>query len=494
MGNGEWFMDGYNIPKRLPKDELYDLLTKKSQGDMDARKKLIEHNIRLVIYQVKGRFSTVDYDKSELVSIGILGLVKAIDTYDLSKNVEFSSYATRCIDNEILMFLRKLKYDKVVESFDRPISDEGTDNELRLGDMIKSNINIEESYENKEVYAIIRKIVNELPERERIVIMLYFGFYDGRIYKQREIATVLNVSRSQVSRIITKIVNDIRKKLEKIGIVDLDLVTRRQKTITENHPIEIKPYQEIPEEHPSNIKPIVDLTKPVEPKQKNTKGVKGMSKKVQTLYEYFKDYSREQIDLALSQLSEEERLLVNKRYGNNLTNPHPSKLTTDESNKFYGSIIPKIKRKLKAINKKQPKKQENSSNEEPEDAGETTPQILSEPIIEFTDEKEEQAEEPITKEDYLKMLELLRSPKFSKMLNRYSAKEKVIISLKLGYIDGKCFSTEAISKFLGLPEQEIITITQRVLQDYRNMINSIFDGTIRMVTEKQEEKVFKKTQ
>ena len=91
------------------------------------------------------------------------------------------------------------------------------------------------------------------------------------------------------------------------------------------------------------------------------------------------------------------------------------------------------------------------------------------------------------------MLELLRSPKFSKMLNKYSAKEKMIISLKLGYIDGKCFSTDAISEFLDIPEQEIISLTQKVLLEYQEMINSIFEGTIKMVTEKQEEKVFKKT-
>ena len=90
------------------------------------------------------------------------------------------------------------------------------------------------------------------------------------------------------------------------------------------------------------------------------------------------------------------------------------------------------------------------------------------------------------------MLELLRSPRFSKMLNKYSAKEKMIISLKLGYIDGKCFSTKAISEFLSIPEQEIIKLTRKVLLEYQKMINSIFEGTIKMVTEKQEEKVFTK--
>ena len=108
MGISNLFLDGYTIPKKLPKEEMYKLITKMSQGDLNARQTLIEHNIRLVIHQVQGRFNALDYDKRELVSIGILGLVKAIDTYNLSKKVEFSSYAIRCIDNEILMFIRKI--------------------------------------------------------------------------------------------------------------------------------------------------------------------------------------------------------------------------------------------------------------------------------------------------------------------------------------------------------------------------------------------------
>ena len=203
--------------------------------------------------------------------------------------------------------------------------------------------------------------------------------------------------------------------------------------------------------------------------------------------EYFNTYSKEQIDKVISELTEEERQLVYKRYGNDLSNPIKTTLTTDEYKRFYGCIISKIKRKLNA-KEKTTRRKTLKTNPEP-----TTPKTIQ-PIVELNlEEKEEQVEEPITKEDYLKMLELLRSPKFSKMLNKYSAKEKMIISLKLGYIDGKCFSTDAISEFLDIPEQEIISLTHKVLLEYQKMINSIFEGTIKMVTEKQEEKVFKKT-
>ena len=450
MGYNDIFIEGYKIPKKLPKEEMYDLLAKVSQGDTDARKKLIEHNIRLVIYEVNGRFNTLEHEKSELVSIGILGLVKAVDTYDLSKKIEFSSYAIRCIDNEILMFIRKLKKEKTIDSLDRPIGGEGSDKKIKLEDTISSDVDIETSYEDEEDYAEVRRIVYSLPEREREIIMLAFGFYDGRVYKQREIADKLNISRSYASRLIAQIVKDIKKQLEEVGIVETDLIIRKRRSKTKKIQIEVEETTEEP------------------------KGEKPMSKKAQSIYEYFNEYTKEQIDEAINSLTEEERLLVYKRYGNNLTNPVKTKLIKEENDKFYGSIIPKIKRKLKTMKKRQT--------------------IPLKPIVKLNDtEQEETKEEPITKEDYLKMLELLRSPKFSKMLNKYSAKEKMIISLKLGYIDGKCFSTDAISEFLDIPEQEIISLTHKVLLEYQKMINSIFEGTIKMVTEKQEEKVFKKT-
>lgn len=482
MGYNDIFIEGYKIPKKLPKEEMYYLLDKVSQGDTDARQKLIEHNIRLVIYEVNGRFNTLEYDKSELVSIGILGLVKAVDTYDASKKIEFSTYAARCIDNEILMFIRRLKKEKCVDSLDRPISGEEEDKAIKLEDVIKSDEDIQTSYEGKEIYAQIRKIVYSLPEREREIIMLYFGFYDGRVYKQKEIADKLNISRSYASKLIAKIVKKIKKQLEEVGIVEPDLIVRKRRSKIKKPQIKVETKEKSKVEIPN-----------IEETKEEPKGEKGMSKKIQSIYEYFYEYTKEQIDEVINSLTEQERLLVYKRYGNNLTNPVKTKLTKEENDKFYGSIIPKIKRKLKAIVKQQIVIPSKTTKEAPNDS-KSGPKISAKPIVELNDtEKEETTEEPITKEDYIKMLELLRSPKFSKMLNKYSAKEKMIISLKLGYIDGKCFSTEAISKFLEIPEKEIISLTHKVLLEYQKMINSIFQGTIKMVTEKQEEKVFKKT-
>lgn len=104
-------------PKPLPKSELYDYLKKYSLGDVEAREKIIKHNIRLVINQVKKNFPNTPYERKELVSIGLIGLIKGVDTFDIEKKFAFSSYAIRCIDNEILMFLRKEKNMKKMKAF-----------------------------------------------------------------------------------------------------------------------------------------------------------------------------------------------------------------------------------------------------------------------------------------------------------------------------------------------------------------------------------------
>lgn len=106
MNIDEFFRDGHRLPRPLTKDELHQLFKELNEGSQEARNKLIIHNIRLVLYEVTHKFKNVDYDKKDLVSMGNLGLIKAIHTYDISKGFSFSAYATRCIDNEILIFLK----------------------------------------------------------------------------------------------------------------------------------------------------------------------------------------------------------------------------------------------------------------------------------------------------------------------------------------------------------------------------------------------------
>lgn len=463
MNTNELFIDGHKLPKPLLKQEVYDLLDKIKQGDEKAREKLVEHNIRLVLSEVTGRFSTVEYDKKDLVSIGNVGLMKAITTFDTSKKVEFSTYAIRCIDNEILMFLRKLKKYANDDSLDRTINHDKDGNELKIEDTLSDDTDIVEEYTDNETHRIIREIVKDLPDRDRKIIMLHFGFYNDETHTQKEIADMLSISQSYVSRLITKIVKRVGKILEDKGLIEL-----RQK---EKNNSKTKAKEE---------------------------GGKKMARELQTIYQYFKDYTKEQVDAMLEKLSEEEKALIRIRYGEDLNNPVSGKLDKEQYAKFYGSLVPKMKRLLANPNKeRKPRKKKEKA---PVSITNNLVDTVVEPVIEKPTQQvpvtgelikhqdvEEKAPETnvgsMTKDDCLKILELLRTPSFNQMMSVLSVKESVIISLKLGYIDGKYFSTDSIAEFLGIEPQEVIDTTRKVLLLYKENINQFIDSAIQIATE-----------
>lgn len=221
MAGDEWFIEIDNVPELLTKQEINHLLEKINQGDIQSIKKLAEHSIRLVLYEVTRRFKFINCDKKELVSIGNIGLMKAINTFDVSKNFEFSTYAIKCIDNEILMFIRKLKKEQDVDSLDRIINYDNDGNELKIKDVISDETDIVEEYTTKETYQIIRQIIKDMPDRDREIIMLYFGFYNEKIYTQKEIADIISVHQTYVSRLIKKIVEELGEQLQQEGIIEL---------------------------------------------------------------------------------------------------------------------------------------------------------------------------------------------------------------------------------------------------------------------------------
>jgi len=220
MNTEELFIDSDKLPQPLSKQEVYELFDKIKQCDEQAREKLIYHNIRLVLHEVTTRFKNVKYDKRDLVSIGNVGLVKAIETFDTSRKVEFSTYATRCIDNEILMFLRKLNRYIDMDSLDRKINPGNDGNESKIEDIISDGTDIVKDYIDKETYCIIRKAVKDLPDRDREIIMLYFGFYNGKTYTQKEIADFFSVNQSYISKLITRILKWLGKKIEEQGLIE----------------------------------------------------------------------------------------------------------------------------------------------------------------------------------------------------------------------------------------------------------------------------------
>lgn len=220
MNTDELFIDANQLPKPLSKSQTYELLDKVEQGDEEAKKIIAEHNIRLVLYEVTTRFKYVEYDKKDLVSIGNVGLMKAITTFDKSKKVEFSTYAIKCIDNEILLFLRKLKKDQKVDSLEKIITYDEEGKKVKIEDTISDETDIAEDYEKNIIYKIIREIVEELPDRDKEIIRLYFGFYNNEIHTQKEIADMMSISQSNISKSITKIVKKIGIQLKNLGVTE----------------------------------------------------------------------------------------------------------------------------------------------------------------------------------------------------------------------------------------------------------------------------------
>lgn len=221
MNTDSIFIEEYNLPKPLPKQKFYELWDKVKQGDEQAREIIILHNIRLVLNEINKRFNAVEQDKKDLFQIGCVGLIKAVEGFDISKKINFSTYAIYCIDNEILMFLRKAKKNELVGSFDAVISYNQKGEELKIEDILSDDTDIVEEYNNNETFYIIRELIKDLPERDREIVMLYFGFYNDKTYTQREIANMFSISQVSVSKVITKVVKQIRNQLEEKGIIEL---------------------------------------------------------------------------------------------------------------------------------------------------------------------------------------------------------------------------------------------------------------------------------
>jgi len=202
----------FNLPEPLSKEEISEYFSQYRSGKMNAREKLILYNMRLVYY-VAYKYKNAGYEIEDLFSIGLIGLMKAIDYFNIEKNIQFSTYASKCINNEILMFFRKNKNKKQEINIHTTTFITKNGSEISLEKfLIDENVNIIQDYEEKEYIEQLNQIINELPETEKKVITLFFGF-NGRVYVQREIAEILNVSQSYVSRIIKKIVTKIKKEI-----------------------------------------------------------------------------------------------------------------------------------------------------------------------------------------------------------------------------------------------------------------------------------------
>lgn len=203
-----------SFPKPLSEEEESECIEKYKNGDTDARNILIEHNLRLVAHVAKkytssGRIASVDFD--DIISIGTIGLIKGIDSFNSDKNVRLATYAARCIENEILMYIRSSKKYSNDMFLQDPVGHDFDGNEITVMDMVKSNDDPvpDEVSDRIDIMRMIQKIEEVLDEREREIIKMRYAIYGGEEITQREIAAMLGISRSYVSRIEKKALKKI---------------------------------------------------------------------------------------------------------------------------------------------------------------------------------------------------------------------------------------------------------------------------------------------
>lgn len=213
-----YLCNGESLPEILSDDDerLYISLLDSEQSEF-AKQKLIEHNLRLVVYVAK-KFNNSEEDVEDLISIGSLGLIKAINSYKIDKNIKIATYASKCIENEILMYLRKISKQKKEVSLDEPLNVDSEGNELILFDLIPSEKDCpQEDMEKMTEKQILWKVINKLNAREKEIMLMRFGLSGGDELTQKEVADSLGISQSYISRLEKKIVVRIRKEFSKLA-------------------------------------------------------------------------------------------------------------------------------------------------------------------------------------------------------------------------------------------------------------------------------------
>ena len=217
----EWLLSKYNevffvgatdkLPPPLSKEDELKYLVRAKAGDEEARNILIEHNLRLVVFLAK-KYENTTYDIEDLVSIGSIGLIKGINTYKIDKNIKLAIYASRCISNEILMFLRKNKRKKAEVSLEDALNYDAEGNELHLEDILGTDADLVPNEYEKQVDKEILSIeIEDLPDRDKEIMTLRYGLNNTKEYTQKEVAEMLGISQSYISRIEKKVIRKLKQ-------------------------------------------------------------------------------------------------------------------------------------------------------------------------------------------------------------------------------------------------------------------------------------------
>ena len=216
LSDGVFYINGpETLPPPLTKEQEEQAFAMLMTDDPKGREKLIVHNLRLVVYIAK-KFETPNASAEDLISIGTIGLIKAVGTYQPAKSIKLATYASRCIENEILMFLRKSSQHRNDISIDEPLNIDWDGNELLLSDILGTDEDtVNSSIEDDAEKAVLRETVASLPQRERIIMEMRFGMKTGKEMTQKEVADVIGISQSYISRLEKKIIKKLKKELDR---------------------------------------------------------------------------------------------------------------------------------------------------------------------------------------------------------------------------------------------------------------------------------------
>lgn len=201
------------LPPPLSREEEAKAISAMGSGNEQAKSTLIEHNLRLVVY-IARRFESTGINLEDLISIGTIGLIKAINTFRPEKNIKLATYASRCIENEILMYLRKIASHRSDVSLDEPINTDWDGNELKLGDVLGTEPDaVSRPLEDDLDLGLLREALNQLPDKEKTIVRLRYGLGGGREKTQKEVADLLGISQSYISRLEKRIILRLRREI-----------------------------------------------------------------------------------------------------------------------------------------------------------------------------------------------------------------------------------------------------------------------------------------